>query len=107
MLMLFMLREISRLNEKFKRLKLAKTYMAADNFRKLYLTLVFKKMKGANLRLKASKRTFANKHAKFLGHVVTKNGKKPNEENLDAVRTYIRPKSSKQFKSFTGLASCY
>ena len=29
----------------------------------------------------------------FLGHVVKRNGVKPNQENLDAVRTYAQPKS--------------
>ena len=62
-------------------------------------------MERANLRLKAIKCNFANEYVKFLWFVVTRNGVKPNQENLDAVRTYPQPKSIKQVKSFMGLAS--
>lgn len=42
----------------------------------------------ANLKMKASKCNFANKYAKFLGHVVTRKGIKSNQEKFDTVQLY-------------------
>ena len=71
--------------------------------------------------MKASKCNFANKYTKLLGHVVTRNMIKSNQEKIDTVRLYPQsilycptipsiytilsdyPKSTTQIKSFKEL----
>ena len=67
---------------------------------------MFQRITEANLKLKASKCNIARESATFLGHIVTRDGIKPNQENLSAVRSYSIPKNVKQTRSFLGLV-CY
>ena len=60
----------------------------------------------ANLKLKGSKCNFSQESATFLGHIVTRDVIKPNQENLSAVQSYPIPRSVKETRSFLGLV-CY
>ena len=71
------------------------------------LRKVFVKIRKANLSLKTSKCTFAKASTNFLGHVVTTEGVKPNEENLKAVKEFATPQNRKNVQSFLGLTGYY
>ena len=72
-----------------------------------HIDKVFQRLTEANLKLKASKCNIARESATFLGHIVTRDGIKPNQENLSAVRSYPISKNVKQKRSFLGLVYYY
>ena len=68
---------------------------------------VFERLRNANLRLKLSKCHFAKTSVKYLGHIISKHGIKPNPEKVSAVSDYPIPKTIKQLRAFLGMASYY
>jgi len=71
------------------------------------LRLVLQRIKEAGLKLKPSKCQFLQTEVKFLGHVVSGEGVKPNPDNLMKVKLWSSPKTVTQIKQFLGLASYY
>ena len=61
-----------------------------------HIDKIFQRLAEAILKLKASKCNLAQESATFLGHIVTRDGIKPNQENLSAVRSYPKPKNVKE-----------
>ena len=61
----------------------------------------------ANLRLKASKCSFEKSQAKFLGHMVTRDGIQPNLEKVEKVKKYPVPKNVKEVRTFLGMVMYY
>ena len=72
-----------------------------------HIEIIFKKLREANLKLKASKCNFAKESTAFLGHIVNRDGIKPNNDSLSAVQDYPRPSNAKEARSFLGLVSYY
>jgi hypothetical protein len=68
---------------------------------------VMKRIRDANLRLKAEKCYFAAKVLQFLGHVVGKDGVKPNPEKVDKMINYSEPKNIRELREVLGLFSYY
>ena len=68
---------------------------------------VFKRLEGANLKLKPSKCTIGTKKTKFLGFDISEKGIRPNEDKLKAIQNYPRPRNPKEIKRFLGMASYY
>ncbi len=58
-----------------------------------HLDMVLCKLRGVNLKLNPSKCTFAAKHIAFLGHVVSKEGTKPDPGKIEAVLHFPQPRS--------------
>uniref|UniRef100_A0A7M5WLR4 Uncharacterized protein n=1 Tax=Clytia hemisphaerica TaxID=252671 RepID=A0A7M5WLR4_9CNID len=72
-----------------------------------HLQRAFDKLANANLKANPGKCDLAETEIAFLGHIVTHDGVRPNEENTKKVKEFPRPKNAKQMKSFLGLCSYY
>ena len=68
---------------------------------------VFDRLRGAGLRLKPKKCTFAQPSVEYLGHVVSAEGIRTDPRKLQAVRDYPAPIDLKSLRSFLGLCSYY
>jgi hypothetical protein len=68
---------------------------------------VFQAISDANLTLKASKCCFCRKEMKYLGHIVTQEGIKPDPTLVKAVSEFPQPKTIKDVQSFLGLSGYY
>ena len=72
-----------------------------------HLTKVFACLREANLKLNPKKCEFMSEEVGYLGHIVTPQGLKPNQRNLDAVKEFPIPTNLKQLRQFLGLTSHY
>ncbi len=68
-----------------------------------HLEAILSKLKEVNLKLNPSKCCFAAESIVFLGHVVSKEGTKPDLGKIDAVLRFPEPKTVTNVKSFLGL----
>jgi len=71
------------------------------------LQLVFEKLSEANLKLQLDKCEFLKQETSFLGHVITKDGIKPNPDKINAIQKYPIPTNTKELKGFLGLTGYY
>src|SRR3954471_16219067 len=71
------------------------------------LTLVFDRLREANLKLKGSKCRFCLPEVQFLGHTVGPEGIRPDPEKVKAVHEFPQPQNLRQLQSFLGLTSYY
>ncbi|UYV77011.1 hypothetical protein LAZ67_14002809, partial [Cordylochernes scorpioides] len=71
------------------------------------LQLVLNCLKKAGLCLNSKKCKFGAKTITVLGHEVSENGIRPDQENIRAVRDFATPRSLKEVRSFLGLSSYY
>ncbi len=72
-----------------------------------HLEAILSKLKEVNLKLNPSKCCFAVESIVFLGHVVSKEGTKPDLGKIDAVLRFPEPKTVTNVKSFLGLTGYY
>ena len=70
------------------------------------LEQVFKRLRRANLKLKAKKCFLFRKEVEYLGHVVCREGIKPLTEKVFALTHWATPVNLEELRSFLGLA-CY
>ena len=68
---------------------------------------IFKRMIAANLKFKLPKCLFGASQVPWLGHIITREGIKPDPKKIEAVKGMRRPASKKQVRQFLGLASYY
>ena len=73
----------------------------------LHLEQVFQRLRDANVKLKPSKCHFAQTSVEYLGHIVSREGIKPNPAKIEAVKSFPVPSSVTQVKSFLGLCNYY
>ena len=59
------------------------------------------------VKLNLSKCKFGEAEVKFLGHVVSKEGNKPDPKNVEAIQKVRPPKTVKEVRRFLGMASFY
>ncbi|UYV66872.1 K02A2.6-like, partial [Cordylochernes scorpioides] len=71
------------------------------------LELVLNCLKKAGLCLNSKKCKFGAKTITVLGHEVSENGIRPDQEKIRAVRDFATPRSLKEVRSFLGLSSYY
>ena len=71
------------------------------------LERVFSKLKEANLKLKPSKCFFLYKEVKYLGHLVSQEGIKPDPEKILTLKQWPTPNSVKDVRRFLGFAGFY
>ncbi|UYV71667.1 K02A2.6-like [Cordylochernes scorpioides] len=71
------------------------------------LQLVLNCLKKAGLCLNSKKCKFGAKTITVLGHEVSENGIRPDQEKIRAVRDFATPRSLKEVRSFLGLSSYY
>jgi hypothetical protein len=72
-----------------------------------YLDVVLYKLREVNLKLNPNKCCFATKSITFLGHVVSKEGTRPNPGKIEAVLHFPTPKTVTSVRSFLGLTGYY
>lgn len=72
-----------------------------------HLEKVFQKLENANLKVQLDKSEFLHGELSFLGHVISKEGIKPNQNKIEAIQRMTIPKTTKQIKAFLGLVGYY
>ena len=68
---------------------------------------VLKRLEKANLKLAPKKCHFLKAKVQYLGHIVSRDGIKPDPEKVRAICDYPRPANTTELKSFNGLTSYY
>lgn len=71
------------------------------------LKLVFERLRATNLKIQLDKSEFLRKEVLYLGHTITKEGLKPNDDKIKAVLEFPIPKTTTEIKSFLGLVGYY
>jgi len=72
-----------------------------------HLEAVFAKLREVNLKLNPGKCCFATRSIAFLGHVVSREGTRPNPSKIDVVVHFPVPKTVTAVRSFLGLTGYY
>jgi hypothetical protein len=72
-----------------------------------HLGAVLSRLREVNLKLNPSKCCFAAASVVFLGHVVNKEGTRPDPSKIDAVRGFPTPTTVTTVRSFLGLTGYY
>ncbi len=72
-----------------------------------HLNAVLSKLKEVNLKLNPNKCCFVAKSITFLGHVVSKEGTRPNPGKIETVMHFPTPKIVTSVRSFLGLIGYY
>jgi hypothetical protein len=68
---------------------------------------VFKRIRKYNLKLQPDKCEFLRTEVSYLGHIITEDGVRPDPKKVEAIENFPRPETTKQLKSFLGMASYY
>lgn len=68
---------------------------------------VFSRLRKYSLQLQPPKCEFLRHEVKYLGHIITENGVKPDPEKISCVMNYPIPSNAKEVKSFLGLIGYY
>ena len=71
------------------------------------LNKIFETLRDANLKVSLNKSDFLKKETDFLGHVVTKDGIKPNPDKIQGLEQFTLPKTVKEIQAFLGLSGYY
>ncbi|GBP03435.1 Retrovirus-related Pol polyprotein from transposon 297 [Eumeta japonica] len=71
------------------------------------ITDIFRVLEAANLKIQVDKCNFMKKETEFLGHILTKEGLKPNPNKIKVIQELELPRTEKQIKSFLGLTGYY
>lgn len=65
------------------------------------------RLREANLQLQPDKCEFLRKEVAYLGHIIGKDGVKPDPSKIQAVKEFPIPRNAKNIKQFLGLAGYY
>ncbi|CAF1253603.1 unnamed protein product [Rotaria sordida] len=71
------------------------------------LKRVFEALRSANLTLKTSKCHFCRRETKYLGHIITSDGVKPDPDLVKSVVDFPRPQTIRDVQSYLGLTGYY
>ena len=72
-----------------------------------HIELILKKLKEVNLMLKLVKCKWGEQNIEFLGHVVGKDGLKPDPGKIDKIKNLKIPTTQKEIRSILGLCGYY
>ncbi|XP_044740031.1 uncharacterized protein LOC123301360 [Chrysoperla carnea] len=72
-----------------------------------HLQIVLARFKKLNLTINPNKAKFFMQRLKILGHVISSEGRIPNPEKVEAIRTMPIPKNLKELQSFLGMAAFF
>ena len=72
-----------------------------------HLQHVFNLLRKAGLKLNTKKCFFGQQQLQFLGHIISENGIQPDNDKVDKVKNFPRPKNVSELRGFIGLASYY
>ncbi|KAL0849026.1 hypothetical protein ABMA28_013399 [Loxostege sticticalis] len=76
-----------------------------DHIKKL--KRVFDRLREHNFKVQLDKSEFLRKEVIYLGHTLTQEGLKPNEDKIKAIKKFPIPATQKEIKSFLGLVGYY
>lgn len=65
------------------------------------------RLRAANLKLQPDKCEFLRPEVMYLGHIIGKDGVRPDPKKIEAVQNFPQPKNPKAIKQFLGLAGYY
>ena len=65
------------------------------------------RLSAANLKLQPDKCEFSRPEVAYLGHIIDKEGVRPDPKKIVAVKNFPIPKNPKTIKQFLGLAAYY
>jgi transposase InsO family protein len=71
------------------------------------LERVFTKLRESNFKVQMDKSEFLKLEIAFLGHVITRDGIKPNPDKVVAIQNYPIPRTPKEIKQFLSLVGYY
>lgn len=71
------------------------------------LEKVFKKLRESNFKIQMDKSEFLKLETEFLGHIIGRDGVKPNPNKIQAIQNYPLPKTTTEIKRFLGLLGYY
>jgi transposase InsO family protein len=71
------------------------------------LEKVFQRLRESNFKIQLDKSEFLKLETAYLGHVITRDGIKPNPDKVSAIQRYPMPKTPKEIKQFLGLLGYY
>ncbi|CAK1577914.1 unnamed protein product [Parnassius mnemosyne] len=71
------------------------------------LDKVFSRFRESNFKIQMDKSEFLKQETAYLGHIITRDGIKPNPDKISAVQKYPIPKNPKEIKQFLGLLGYY
>ena len=71
------------------------------------LTIIFERLRQANLKLNPKKCYLLQKQVSFLGHLITESGVGTLPEKIQTINEWPVPRNAKQTKSFVSLCSYY
>ena len=72
-----------------------------------HISMVFEKLKSANLSRKKSKCSFFSKEIQYLGHILSATGIKPLPAKTHTIQNMKPPTTPKQVRAFLGLVGYY
>ena len=68
-----------------------------------HLALLFERLRQYGIILNKDKCVFCSSKIEFLGHEVSKEGVRPLQEKVEAIRSFPQPKTMKQLRRFLGM----
>ena len=71
------------------------------------LNEVLERLEKINLNVQINKCEFLKRECEFLGHIVTKDGIKPNPDKIKKILNWTLPINEKQIKQYLGLLRYY
>jgi hypothetical protein len=71
------------------------------------LRYVFGRIRKYNLKLQPNKHEFLRTELSYLGHVINEGGARPDPNKFEVIENFLCLISTKQLKSFLGMASYY
>lgn len=74
---------------------------------KIDLDRVLNKLKEANLKIQLDKCEFFRKEVQFLGHTVSEDGVRPNQDKIETIKNWPLPTTEKQVRQFLGILGYY
>src|SRR6266540_5213191 len=74
---------------------------------KKHIKAVLEKIKEANLKFKLSKYQWFQTELKFVGHLVGRNGIRPDSRNVEKIKNAKVPKNTIELRRFLGMAQYY
>lgn len=71
------------------------------------LEKVFTRLRESNFKIQMDKSEFLQLETAYLGHIISREGIKPNPDKIAAIQKYPLPKTNKEIKQFLGLLGYY
>ena len=65
---------------------------------------LFKRLREANLKLQSDKCDFLHPEVGYLGHIIGRDGVRPNPAKISAIKEFPRPKTARNIRQFLGLS---